>query len=113
MTSSRGVALLLLALLLGGCAGSKMDFDIPPPDSGWQPQGINAVNISVMAAHPADLVRGQGDPGALGQEATPPVERLWSGHPKPLPASDLGSQAPTDNASAPPEAGAGQQSGSN
>jgi len=112
MTSSRGVA-LFLALVLGGCAGGGMDFDIPPPDSGWQPQGVNAVNISVMAAHPADLVRGHGDPGALGEEATPPVEQLWSGHPKPLPVSDLSSQIPTDSASAQPQAGAGQQSGSN
>jgi hypothetical protein len=113
MTRALGASVLFLALVVGGCTGGGMDFDIPPPDSGWQPQGVNAVNISVMAAHPADLVRGHGEAGALGQEATPAVERLWSGRVKSLPASDIGAGGSTDTASAqPPPAGAGQQPGS-
>ncbi len=114
MNCSRGLSLLFLALALAGCvAPGRMDFDVIPADSGWQPQGVNAVNIAVMAAHPTDLVRGHGDPGTLGQQAVPPVERLWIDRVKPLPASEISSDASTGNASAQPSAGAGQQAGSN
>ena len=93
---------LFLALVLGGCSGGLPGLDTIPPDSGWQPQGVNAANIQVMAAHPADLAGGRGDPGALGAESEPAVERLWSDHPKPLPASDIEGDASAGAPSQPP-----------
>jgi hypothetical protein len=99
----------LVALALGGCAGVAGDLDIPPPDSGWQPEGVNAANISAMTAHPNGVVAGRDDADSVGAETTPPVEQLWSGHRKPLPASSVGGSA--DSASGQPPGGGGQQSG--
>jgi hypothetical protein len=100
---------LVVALALAGCSGGGLNLDAIPPDSGWQPQGVNGANIRAMAADPNDVVRGRAAADALGPEAEPPVERLWSGHPKPLPASDIDTS--TSEASQPPAAPA--QGGSN
>jgi hypothetical protein len=81
-----------------------MNLDTIPADSGWQPSGVNAINLQVMAAHPADLARGHGDPDARGAEAEPAVERLWSGHPKSLPANDIDGDASGSAPSQPPAA---------
>ena len=56
---------------------------------------------------------GHGDPGTLGQRAVPPVERLWIDRVKPLPASEISSEAAPDSAPAQPPAGPGQQPGGN
>jgi hypothetical protein len=101
--------MLLIALALGGCAGGGGDLDIPPADSGWQPEGVNAANIRAMTAHPNGVVAGRDDADAIGAEMTPPVEQLWSGHRKPLPTSSIEGSA--DSASSQPPSGGGQQPG--
>lgn len=95
---------LLLALGLAGCSGGGLDLDVIPPDSGWQPEGVNAANIRAMTAYPNGVVGGRDDADALGVEATPAVERLWSDHPKPLPASGIDGGASTSAPSQPPAA---------
>jgi len=98
---------LLFVLAVGGCSGGLPGLDTIPPDSGWQPQGVNAANIRAMAAHPADLAEGRGDPGALGAESEPAVERLWNGHPKPLLGTDIEGDASAGAPSPPPAPGPG------
>ena len=95
----RGIAALLFALALAACSNGPMSLDAIPPDSGWQPQGVNAVNLRLMAADPADLVRGHGDPGTLGDEAVPAAERLLSGHSKSLPTSNVSDLTISDSGS--------------
>jgi len=68
-------ALLLGTATLAGCAQTD-----PFNRAGiWQPSGANAANIASMAANPADLTRGRGDPPSNLRTATGAVERLWKG----------------------------------
>ena len=87
--------ILAAVLLLAGCA----DADPYLKPGMWQPTGANALNLAAMVANPHDLIRGRGDRGASGWEATPPVSRLWAGAPTPLPSS--GSQAAVTGPAAP------------
>ncbi len=106
------LCLLLTLLPLAGCQAPYSN-DLVPPDPGWTPQGVNAANIRVMAAHPADLAAGQADRWRVAAPETAPVFRLWQDRVKPLPASEIDSSgagggtgpAAPSPASAPPPSG--------
>ena len=79
----RAIMALPFVLWLSGCAETE-----PYQKTGmWQPTGANALNLAAMVQNPADLVRGRGARGFDAREAGPPVQRLLSGNPTPLPAS--------------------------
>ena len=69
-----------LLALLPGCAGPD-PYAFPHT---WRPTGANDANLAAMAARPADLARGRGTGPTDGQVVTMAVERLRSGHVKPL-----------------------------
>jgi hypothetical protein len=49
-------------------------------------QGANDSNLRAMIANPNDLIAGQDSPGSLGVEAVPPVDLLYAGQRRQLPA---------------------------
>ena len=51
----------------------------------WNPARLNDANLAAMAAYPADLTAGQGEPDSLGAEAVPAVQRLLTDRRRPLP----------------------------
>jgi hypothetical protein len=78
---------ILLLVLLGGCAHDPFNpYEIP---GTWRPLGANEQNLRIMAARPADVLGGVGDPGSDGQRAGHAVERLREGRVKPLPDSGV------------------------
>jgi hypothetical protein len=50
----------------------------------WQASGVNDRNIALMAANPADLVRGRDAPQRGAIVETDGVTRLWTGKQLPL-----------------------------
>ena len=50
----------------------------------WHPTGTYDANIAIMAADPADLVRGRGATASDGHAAAVAIERLRHDHVKPL-----------------------------
>lgn len=55
----------------------------------WNPMHVNRADLTMMAANPADLVHGSGQPGVEGQLATAPIDRLMAGKVKKLPEAGL------------------------
>lgn len=94
---SSGIAVLLL---LAGCA--ETDPYLRP--GMWQPSGVNNINLAAMVANPNDLIRGRGNRGVYGAQATAPVARLWSGVLTPLPGGDA-QQSPSGPATPAPASG--------
>ena len=92
-------ALITLPLLvwIAGCA----ETDPYQRTGSWQPTGANAINLAAMVANPADLVRGRGERTSIGREAGPPVDRLLSGKPTPLPNASSQSASSGPAAQAP------------
>lgn len=45
----------------------------------WRASSVNAANLAVMVANPADLTQGRGSTEPAVRSAIPPVERLWRG----------------------------------
>jgi type IV pilus biogenesis protein CpaD/CtpE len=71
------LAVAVAAALLAGCDTDKMD---PYKRPGmWQPEGVNAANLSVMVADPADLVRGRSDDQPNMKTGAAAVNALWQG----------------------------------
>lgn len=113
----RSVAHATIYLLLAAslCACQTIKQDIPPDDTGWVPQGINAANIAAMAAVPRDLAHGRGDLTGTGHTTAQAVIRLWKDQVKPLPtasasaSSDSTAAAPPAMPAAPPTGGQGSQ----
>jgi type IV pilus biogenesis protein CpaD/CtpE len=74
------IGLITALASLGGCDNrdpySRTDV--------WQPTGANAGNIAAQAANPLDLIHGRGATSVDAHAATAPVERVWSGSPRPL-----------------------------
>ena len=93
----------LALLALGGCV------DVEPTNRAglWHPTGVNARNMTAMAAQPYDLVRGRGDAGASGSSAAAAVVRLQEGRIKPLLGVSSGGNlgAPSTDAAAGPAPG--------
>ncbi len=105
----RQVFALSLTLLLSFCATFP---DAVPPDTGWQPQDVNNANLILMAVHPADLVQGRNSNALPAGLKADPVLRLWHGHEKPLPPSELAdTAAPSQGASPPPPANGAPDAG--
>ncbi len=80
------------ALLLGGSAalaGCGQDYDPLTREGLWHPNHANHSNLALMAANPADLVRGTGVTTGDGQLAAAAVDRLRTDKVKKLPASDI------------------------
>jgi hypothetical protein len=55
----------------------------------WTPTHVNRADLVLMAANPADLVRGTGDANADGALAAAAVTRLETGKVKKLPDAGL------------------------
>jgi len=55
----------------------------------WSPEHVSRANLVLMAANPADLVRGTGEPGTNGAVAAAAVARLEAGKVKKLPEAGL------------------------
>ena len=101
----RQIFALSLTLLVAFCAMP----DAMPPDSGWQPDDVNAANLMMMAVHPSDLVHGRGSDTLPGSLKTDPTLRLLRGHAKPLPPSELAD--PGSASAAPPQGNGAQDDG--
>ena len=102
---------LLLFLCAAGCTSEMDSPDYPMDKPGtWRiPEtSANDANLHAMIVNPNDLTAGTGESTAIGVQAVPPVQRLYSGQRYPLPASNVlelnvigGEQQP----SAPPQGG--------
>lgn len=91
--------ILLLAVLLSGCAYDPFDpYQVP---GTWRPTGANEQNLRVMLARPTDALGGRGDPGSDGQRAAAAVERLRADNVKPLPESGVAKLSPTQTGNTP------------
>jgi hypothetical protein len=105
----RGLICLMFALVATGCAAEKTDpFERP---GTWSVTGANDANLKVMVADPHDLISGRGETNNMASEASPPVQRLFSGKRFPLStesASGLG-QSTTTQSSTGGGSGAGTQ----
>ena len=66
----------------------------------WHPIGVNRTNETLMAANPADLVRGHGVQGSDGVLASAAVDRLMNNKVKKLPDSGLSDVAVKSQGSA-------------
>jgi len=89
MTSSK---MILAATAVAGAAslaacGPAYD---PLTRAGvWTPEHVNRANLVLMAANPADLVRGTGETGTNGAVAAAAVTRFEAGKVKKLPEAGL------------------------
>ena len=81
----RTAAALTAATLLAGCSS----LDPLERDGLWNPTHVNRADITLMAANPADLVRGTGETTSNGVLAAAAVDRLYNDKLKKLPASSL------------------------
>ncbi len=73
------------AALLAGCAETD-----PLTRQGlWNPTHVNRADITLMAANPADLVRGTGETTSSGVMAAAAIDRLYTNKLKKLPDSGL------------------------
>jgi len=75
----------LAILAVAGCE----EYDPLYRDGLWHPMHVNRTNLTMMAANPADLVRGHGTPTADGQVAAAAVQRLHDNKVKKLPDAGL------------------------
>jgi hypothetical protein len=74
------------AAVLAGC-GPAYD---PLERAGvWTPEHVNRANLVLLAANPADLVRGTGEAGTNGTLAAAAVTRLETNKLKKLPEAGL------------------------
>jgi hypothetical protein len=63
--------------------------DLSGASGQWRMQGVNAENLAVMVANPADLSHGRGDTGPDRKLSAKAVTDLWANPTAPLPGSDL------------------------
>jgi hypothetical protein len=63
----------------------------------WHPTGVNAQNISAMAADPRDLVRGRDAPQRRVVVESDGITRLWTGKPLPLMSDTPGASTSTSS----------------
>jgi type IV pilus biogenesis protein CpaD/CtpE len=73
------------AALLAGCAQT----DPIRREGVWTPTHVNRADITLMAANPADLVRGTGETTSSGVMAAAAIDRLYTNKLKKLPDSGL------------------------
>jgi type IV pilus biogenesis protein CpaD/CtpE len=73
------------AALLAGCAQT----DPLTREGVWRPTHVNRADITLMAANPADLVRGTGETTSSGVMAAAAIDRLYTNKLKKLPDSGL------------------------
>jgi type IV pilus biogenesis protein CpaD/CtpE len=79
------VAAVTGAALLAGCA----ETDPLTREGLWRPTHVNRANATLMAANPADLVRGTGETTSNGVMAAAAIDRLYTNKLKKLPDSGL------------------------
>lgn len=82
---SRARRLLALAALFAPLAACTVT-DPLEGEGLWKAQHVNRANLVLMAANPADLVRGQGEAGSDGVLAAAAIDRLYNNKLKRLPA---------------------------
>jgi hypothetical protein len=84
-------AALLLACAGGLCAplAGCEQYDPLYRDGMWHPTHFNRANTTLMAANPADLVRGHGVPGSEAKLDVAAIDRLYDGKVKKLPNAGL------------------------
>jgi hypothetical protein len=75
----------LAILTVAGCE----EYDPLYRDGLWHPMHVNRTDLALMAANPAELVRGRGTPTADGQLAAAAVQRLHDNKVKKLPDAGL------------------------
>jgi hypothetical protein len=80
---------LLLSALLVGLAGCGPAYEPLTRDGVWRAEHVNRANLTLMAASPADLVRGTGTQATDGQVQAAAVERYRNDKVKKLPDSGL------------------------
>jgi len=73
------------AALLAGCDS----IDPLQREGLWTPTHVNRANTTLMAANPADLVRGTGETTSNGVLAAAAIDRLYNNKVKKLPDSGL------------------------
>jgi len=89
MTSSK---MILAATAIAGAAalaGCGPAYDPLERAGVWTPEHVNRADLVLMAANPADLVRGTGETGTNGALAAAAVTRLEAGKVKKLPDAGL------------------------
>jgi hypothetical protein len=71
-------SILTLAALAGATAlaGCGPEYDPLTRAGVWTPEHVNRANLVLMAANPADLVRGTGETGSNGILAAAAINRL-------------------------------------
>ncbi len=82
----RIIAFLVVLPAVAGCNR----FDPLTSDRYWRPLGVNSDNIAAQVVNPVDFLHGR-DPsgGADGDLAAAAVQRLRTGHVRPLPDSGV------------------------
>ncbi len=76
------------AVCLVSLAGCNQD-DPLLKEGLWHPIHVNKTNSTLMAANPADLVRGHGVQGSDGVLDAAAIDRLYAGKVKKLPSAGL------------------------
>jgi molybdopterin biosynthesis enzyme len=71
----RKLILAATSLSLLAVAGCE-EYDPLYRDGLWHPMHVNRTDLTLMAANPADLVRGHGSPSTDGEVAAAAVQRL-------------------------------------
>lgn len=103
---ARALYCIGLLLAVAGCQATDPYRRI----GAWRPNHANTLNLAMMVANPADLLRGTGDGSSSGQQAVTAIDRLRSGRVKPLPDSGLAKITLTGSgAAAPAGAASGDQ----
>ena len=88
-----GLARTLLCLASAGaiCAPLAGCYEYDPlyRDGMWHPMHVNRPNTTLMAANPADLVRGHGAAGSDAKLDVAAIDRLYDNKVKKLPNAGL------------------------
>jgi hypothetical protein len=88
MTMPRKIVLAATSVAILAVAGCE-DYDPLYRDGVWHPMHVNRTDLTLMAANPADLVRGHGTQTTDGQVAAAAVQRLHDNKVKNLPEAGL------------------------
>ncbi len=79
-STTRGVLVALALVAAPGLVACERIDPLTKPYA-WHPTDSVARNVTAMAAHPADLIRGRDNPRRNARMEADAIERIWTGHP--------------------------------